>query len=111
MELSDGNPDPARRQPRPYFAATTSRWDSANMPADTLWIGIDHNAGATAHPHVGYDALSNIEGRHNMISGPDVTVDAITDELCDHLCPQRYVAKIAQLRHGTLWGFTKIRHT
>lgn len=51
-ELSDGNPDPARRQPR-YCFDETSHWDSANVPADTLWIGIDHNAGVTGHSTMG----------------------------------------------------------
>lgn len=78
-ELSDGKPHPARRQPRPCFDAT-SHWDTANVPADTLWIGINHNAGATGHSLVGYDALSNVEGRHTMMLGPDVTVDSITHE-------------------------------
>lgn len=82
-ELSDGNPDSGRRQPRSCFDST-GHWDSADVPAGTLWIGIDHNAGATGHSTIGYDALSNFEGRHNMMLGPEVTVDAITHEVRKH---------------------------
>lgn len=79
-ELSDGNPDPAKRQPVYCFDAT-NHWDTPNVPADTLWIGIDHNIGETGAASVGYNALSTVEARHSMRLGPHVTVDAITHEV------------------------------
>lgn len=81
--LRGDNLGPARRQSRSCFDAT-NHLDSANVPADTLWVGIDHNAGATGHSIVGCDASSNVEGRHNMMLGPDLTVDAITHEVREH---------------------------
>ncbi|KAH6625712.1 hypothetical protein C7974DRAFT_206176 [Boeremia exigua] len=81
-ELSDGNPDRSKRQPR-YCYDADKNWDSKNVPHDTLAIRIDRNAGKSASSTVGYDPTreKDLFGYHIMNIGPDVTTATIAHEL------------------------------